>query len=104
MRGSIFLGAVAAMLASAGAGGVGGALQGRVLAVDESARVVTQSALNAAARYERGTAGMHLGGRYLGDDGQQRRAGYGWTNRHAQRVARKKRNQARHRAACRGRK
>lgn len=31
-----------------------------------------------------------------------RRAGYGWTTRHAQRVARKKRNQARNRAACRG--
>lgn len=35
--------------------------------------------------------------------GRQRRAGYGWTNAHAQRVARKKRNQAKHRAASRGR-
>lgn len=35
--------------------------------------------------------------------GKQRRAGYGWTNRHAQRVALKKRNQAKHRAGSRGR-
>jgi hypothetical protein len=34
---------------------------------------------------------------------KQRRAGYGWTNAHAQRVARKKRNQAKHRASSRGR-
>jgi len=31
-----------------------------------------------------------------------RRAAYGWTNRHARRVAAKKRNKARHRAASRG--
>ena len=35
--------------------------------------------------------------------GKQRRAGYGWTNRHAQRVATKKRNQSKHRASSRGR-
>lgn len=35
--------------------------------------------------------------------GKQRRAGYGWTNRHAQRLALKKRNQAKHRAGSRGR-
>lgn len=34
--------------------------------------------------------------------GRQRRSAYGWTNRHAVRVARKRRNQARHRAAGRG--
>lgn len=44
-----------------------------------------------------------LGGGGFGSwGGKQRRAGYGWTNRHAQRVARKKRNQARHRAAGKG--
>ncbi|MGA0569629.1 hypothetical protein ACO2Q9_02790 [Variovorax sp. VNK109] len=31
-----------------------------------------------------------------------RRAGYGWTNAHAKRVAKKKRNRARHRAASKG--
>lgn len=32
-----------------------------------------------------------------------RRAAYGWTNAHQKRVAQKKRNQARHRAASKGR-
>lgn len=44
-----------------------------------------------------------LGGGLGSWGGRQRRAGYGWTNAHAQRVARKKRNQAKHRAASRGR-
>jgi hypothetical protein len=44
-----------------------------------------------------------LGGGLGGWGGKQRRAGYGWTNMHAQRVARKKRNQAKHRASSRGR-
>lgn len=39
-----------------------------------------------------------FGGRSSG-----RRAAYGWTNRHAQRVAAKKRNVARHRARAKGR-
>lgn len=45
-----------------------------------------------------------LGGGFGSPVGRGRRAGFGWTNAHAQRVARKKHNQARHRAACRGRK
>lgn len=44
-----------------------------------------------------------FGGGYLGDRSTGRRAGYGWTNAHARRVAMKKRNQRRHRAASRGR-
>lgn len=40
------------------------------------------------------------GGGTAWDNG--RRFGRGWTNRHQQRLARKKRNQARHRRACRG--
>lgn len=43
------------------------------------------------------------GGRNFGGSGSGRRAGYGWTNAHARRVAMKKRNQRRHRAASRGR-
>lgn len=35
--------------------------------------------------------------------GGARRGARGWSNRHVQRTAQKKRNQARHRAACRGR-
>lgn len=103
MRGSIFLGAALAAMASAGAVGGLGLHQGRVAAVDESARSVTSGALNVVARYERSATGAHLGHAIFGH-GQGRRAAYGWTNRHAQRVARKKRNQARHRAAGRGRK
>ncbi len=40
-----------------------------------------------------------FGGGTFGGRGSARRAGYGWTNAHARRVARKARNQARHRAA-----
>lgn len=48
------------------------------------------------------------GGIFGGDvdvraSGSRHRAGPGWSNRHVQRMALKKRNQARHRAACRGR-
>lgn len=43
-----------------------------------------------------------FGGANPGGYSAGRRAGYGWTNRHQQRVALKKRNQARHRRACRG--
>lgn len=43
---------------------------------------------------------MH--GPWGGPGGGQRRAAPGWTDRHARRVARKLRNQARHRAAGRG--
>lgn len=44
-----------------------------------------------------------LGGGGGSTTGRERRAGLGWTNAHARRVAAKKRNQARHRAASRGR-
>lgn len=44
-----------------------------------------------------------LGGGASPATGRGRRAAFGWTNAHARRVAAKKRNQARHRAACRGR-
>ena len=43
-----------------------------------------------------------LFGGFGASGGNARRAGYGWTNRHAQRVALKARNKARHRAACKG--
>jgi hypothetical protein len=42
-----------------------------------------------------------FGGNGFGTRGSERRAGPGWTNRHAQRVAKKTRNVARHRKACR---
>jgi len=44
-----------------------------------------------------------LGGGSAGVRSTGRRAGYGWSNRHAQRVAAKKRNVTRHRARSRGR-
>lgn len=44
-----------------------------------------------------------FGGGTSGGRGNGRRAGFGWTNRHAQRVATKKRNVARHRSRSRGR-
>lgn len=44
-----------------------------------------------------------LGGGASPATGRGRRAAFGWTNAHARRVAAKKRNQARHRAASRGR-
>lgn len=37
-----------------------------------------------------------------GGAGSRGRRGPGWSNRHVQRLALKKRNQSRHRAACRG--
>lgn len=46
---------------------------------------------------------LGLGGGSFGGRGSDRRAAYGWTNAHARRVALKKRNQRRHRAASRGR-
>lgn len=46
--------------------------------------------------------GIFGGGGDFGSHGSARRSAYGWTNRHQQRVSRKKRNQARHRAACKG--
>lgn len=46
------------------------------------------------SRVRVGSGGV-FGGSYY------RRAGYGWTNRHQQRVALKARNVKRHRAACR---
>lgn len=42
-----------------------------------------------------------LGGQWARTTRGGRRAGYGWTNRHAQRVARKAKNVRRHRAANR---
>lgn len=54
-------------------------------------------------RQPRGTTLREIfGGGTFGGRSSARRAGYGWTNRHAQRVSLKKRNQARHRAAGRG--
>ncbi len=58
----------------------------------------SQNPLKQTSNSMRGLIGGGIGSTY----GSQRRAGYGWTNKHQQRVATKKRNQARHRAACRG--
>lgn len=73
--------------------------------VGTSAIAVTASAdkavMPAAGRRYNAQQGLFGGGMGSGC-GNSRRAGYGWTNRHAQRVARKKRNRARHRAAGRG--
>lgn len=48
------------------------------------------------------TAREWFGGGAFGGRGSARRAGFGWTNRHAQRVAAKKRNVVRHRARSKG--
>lgn len=58
----------------------------------------SQKPLKHTSNTIRGLLGGGIGSSY----GSQRRAGYGWTNKHQQRVATKKRNQARHRATCRG--
>ncbi len=58
----------------------------------------SQNPLTQTSRSMLGMLGSGIGSTY----GSRRRAGYGWTNKHQQRVATKKRNRARHRAACRG--
>jgi len=58
----------------------------------------SQNPLKPISNSMSGLIGSGIGANY----GTRRRAGYGWTNKHQQRVSTKKRNQARHRAACRG--
>lgn len=92
----------AAAMALAMLGGFGGS----VVHVDERTEVTTPIAKQQPV--ERGGAKVTNplsaifgtgGGAYAP---RRRRAGYGWTNKHAQRVAAKKRNVRRHRAATRG--
>lgn len=88
-RMGMFAALAAGLLASSGAGAAVGQLGGAkaslpVRRFGEVPRVVFDRPL--------GFSGI----------GGQRRRGPGWTNRHAQRVALKKRNRAKHRAACRG--
>lgn len=64
----------------------------------QSMQKQSQNPLKDAGSSMRAILGGGIGSTY----GSRRRAGYGWTNKHQQRVATKKRNQARHRAACRG--
>ncbi len=100
MRKSSLAGLVAmAAGLSAGMGFAGG----NVLAGSPGLSAQTQKAMaGKPVKGERTTMRAMLGSGFGSANTSQRRAGYGWTNRHAQRVARKKRNQARHRAAGRG--
>ena len=95
----LFAAAAAAML-GAGVGQVvhlpnAGDGPGITQAVQKQIRKNTQGGSDQANRGLRALLGGGLGSW----GGRQRRAGYGWTDRHARRVARKVRNQARHRAS-----
>lgn len=82
-------------LAAAAALAIGGSSAAAASASSNKAVQVTERRRYDTRRgiFDDGDFGSHKIGR---------RAGYGWTNRHQQRVAKKKRNQARHRRACRG--
>ncbi|ABE45675.1 hypothetical protein [Polaromonas sp. JS666] len=92
--------AVAAMAAIAGAGlGSHVVLAGDAPGLSQSTqRAINKSTQNPDKQAANKMRAM-LGGGVGSWSSRQRRAGYGWTNRHAQRVALKKRNVKRHRAA-----
>lgn len=60
-----------------------------------------QAPHGAADRHTARQRRLMLGGGLSNSAGSKNRSAFGWTNRHAQRVAMKKRNVKRHRAACR---
>jgi hypothetical protein len=99
------LAGLAAMVAAGFAAGIGGA---SVSAADgpglsaQSQRQMSQGAVKPTKGDKRSDARSIFGSGLGSWGGKQRRAGYGWTNMHARRVATKKRNVARHRKACRG--
>lgn len=98
--------AIAAMLAAAGLGGLNVVVDGRIVQDRQEARQLAQQNQPATgiARSADGSAvlrRMFGGGSYSsGAGGYLSRAG--WTNARYQRHARKLRNRARHRRACRG--
>ena len=90
-------GRVSVMLAAALSAGAAMAM-----VATPAAQVVEKSAL--PMRQPRGSSLRAIFGSGKGSwGGRQRRAAFGWTDRHARRVAMKKRHQAKHRAAVRGR-
>ncbi|HQR97594.1 MULTISPECIES: hypothetical protein [unclassified Polaromonas] len=99
----------AALLAAASLAGAFGAVGslatvnlGEVPGLSQTTqRAINKSAQNPIKEASNKMRAM-LGGGVGTSGGRQRRAAYGWTNRHAVRVARKRRNQARHKAAGRG--
>lgn len=93
----------AAFAAAAASAGIG-----NIIRVTD-APGLSQQTLNAIGkksqqpiRGDRGTMQAMLGGGIGSPYSQRRRASFGWTDRHQRRVAKKKRNQARHRASCKG--
>lgn len=99
------------MLAALALGAMAGAGSGINAATSELQRVTVAStdAAKAMATYanaagsHRTTTGEYASGAWLRLRAtRQRRAGYGWTNAHQKRVARKARNVRRHRAAQKG--
>jgi hypothetical protein len=102
MRRTSFLTAAAmAAVASAGLGSmVVSASEAPGLSVLTHKAMAKQAAN--PAKSERSSMRAMLGGGIGSSYTSRRRAGYGWTNMHARRVATKKRNKARHRAASRG--
>ena len=87
------MGLLAAMSGASGFGANVSEAPGLSQGVQRSLDKQAQNPIKAEAR----TMRAMLGGGIVSAYGKRRRAGYGWTNRHAQRIALKMRNQARHR-------
>lgn len=68
-----------------------------------AAQLIEKAAVRPQQPRQNKRGGIFGGGDDVVTGGRPRRAGRGWSNRHVQRMALKKRNQARHRAACKGR-
>lgn len=91
--------AAVAALAAASMGSVSPAAQ-ETQVTPQTQRQVEQGAIKPTKATQRSTVQLNSG--YgSGSRGSERRRGPGWTHAHVQRMARKKRNQARHRKACR---
>src|SRR5688572_2424895 len=97
------LGLAAAALAMAAAAGMGSVEPASSVtnASQTNQSQVQKGATNSTKATKRSTAQISYGGGF-GSRGNERRRGPGWTQAHVQRMARKKRNQARHKKACRG--
>jgi hypothetical protein len=100
--------AALAALAAAGTIGLGGNVVGqpgvRVVVADQAGSVpqgVVKALRNRTVASELVASGYGFGYGPAGSRGWQRCRGPGWTQAHVKRMARKKRNQARHRKACR---
>lgn len=67
-----------------------------------TAQLVEKAAVRPQQPRQNKRVGIFGGGDGGDVESGPRRSRHGWSNRHVQRMATKKRNQARHRAACKG--